>query len=654
MKWMIPALAVIAAAGCGGKSPGGTNEALPPVTMFSPDTANLQDAQFSPDWSHLYWWQSIGAARQLFMADTGFKSVTALPPVTVLGGVVPIWSPDGKEIAVPTADSGSGVSAIMVMAPDGSGARRLSLPPGLYVPASWHPRGDSLDLIATSGGSIHGFVTSATAGGLRPLIPGLAGAYIGFRSPDGARIAYSAFDKGLSTIWVADSDGGHQRQLTHDGFEGFGNIEEGPWSPDSRTIAYQSNRTGTSDIWVVAADSGLPRQITRDVRNDTWPVWSPDGKWIAFLSDRGKQTDLWVVADTGGPAFRITNDAMPEQPGAWRRGTLQFAYLTGQGNSGIWRMSVGDGSEQRLTPDSVRAGKPILSPDGTQIAFQIDHGGGIEDIAITPATGGTLRTLVSGGADSTVTWSPDGTRLAFISDRGGTRDVWVANVADGKLIQLDNWPGDEFSPAWNADGSAIYFQSDHDARLDDIWQVPAAGGTPIRVTTEGSVGLPVTRRGLAALFTNVIGSDGQFSTIRVGPAGKLTTVWKLGNTFPVDILPRGDSLIIAEIRPGGQFGFRLVPANPSGAGAGRELLSAGQLFQSLSDDGTTILYALPNGATHDIGLLNRADGTTRRLTNTPEDESGAVMSPDGKTVYFLRSRAVRRVAVADLTKLLGK
>jgi len=652
MKRMLAIIGMTALAACG---TGGSSSSggLPPVTMFSPDTSNLQDARFSPDWSHLYWWQPTGSAKQLYMADTAFRSVTALPPVTLLGSVYPLWSPDGKEILAPASDTGNGVSSIMVMAPDGSGARRLPLPPGLYVPADWYPRGDSIDYLATSAGSFHSFATSATQGGSRPLIPGLTSAYIAIRSPDGSKIALMVIDKGLTTIWVADSSGGHQRQLTHDGFETFANSET-PWSPDSRQIAYQSTRTGTSDIWTVPADSGEPRQLTRDVRNDTWPIWSPDGKWIAFLSDRGKQTDIWVVADTGGTPLRVTNDIMVEQLMQWRPGTHQLAYLTGKGTSGIWSMSLADGSEHQLTPDSIETGPPILSPDGTQMAVRVDHGGGISDIAIMPAAGGALRTLVTGGSNTYIVWSPDGTRVAFQSDRGGTLDIWVANVADGKLTQLENWPGNDVQPAWSSDGSTVYFASDHDTRLQDLWSVPAAGGAPTRVTTDGGTGVPVTRRGVAALYTNVIGSDGQFSTVRVAPGGRLITVWKVGNTFPAEILPKGDSLIIAEIRPGGQFGFRLVPANPTSAGGGHDLLGAGESFLSLSDDGTAVVYSLANGPTHDIGILHRADGSTKRLTNTPEDESGAVLSPDGKTVLFLRSRNIRRVAVADLTKMLGK
>jgi hypothetical protein len=62
---------------------------------------------------------------------------------------------------------------------------------------------------------------------------------------------------------------------------------------------------------------------------------------------------------------------------------------------------------------------------------------------------------------------------------------------------------------------------------------------------------------------------------------------------------------------------------------------------------------VPNGATGDLALLNRVDGATRRLTTTPTDEQSPVLTPDGKTVLFRRVRPSRRIAIADLSKLLG-
>jgi hypothetical protein len=48
-----------------------------------------------------------------------------------------------------------------------------------------------------------------------------------------------------------------------------------------------------------------------------------------------------------------------------------------------------------------------------------------------------------------------------------------------------------------------------------------------------------------------------------------------------------------------------------------------------------------------------ADGTTRRLTTTPENEAGAEFAPDAKTVIFRRVKTVQRIYAMDLAKLTG-
>lgn len=347
----------------------------------------------------------------------------------------------------------------------------------------------------------------------------------------------------------------------------------------------------------------------------------------------------------------MTDDPSAEDLMQWLSPT-RFAYLTGLGQSGIWSMSLGDSSEKRLTPDSILAGYPSLSPDGKQVVFTVDHGGGQSDLTMMPVSGGPMRTLVRGGNISSFVFSPDGSHIAYQSDRGGSIDIWVVDVAGGEPRQLENWPGDEVSPVWSADGTAIYFVSDRDARLHDVWKVAAAGGEPVRVTGQGSIWGITGRRGRPELFSAMVNATGLYEVVQVKADGSITHIWDKTNSLPSDITPTGDSLVIISGNKGaGGFSFLMIPS--SGAGNGRPLLNAGEGYTGMSDDGAQILYTIPSGATTDIGILNRKDGTTRRLTKTSADENYAVITPDGKTVLFQRSRTIRRIAIADLTKLLA-
>ncbi len=40
---------------------------------------------------------------------------------------------------------------------------------------------------------------------------------------------------------------------------------------------------------------------------------------------------------------------------------------------------------------------------------------------------------------------------------------------------------------WSRDGKWIYFYSGHDGGAYQIWKMPFAGGSPVRVTTNGGV-----------------------------------------------------------------------------------------------------------------------------------------------------------------------
>jgi len=644
-------LAVLGAVACTGADRAGLPKAgaLPPVTLLSPASANHVKARFSPDGTRLFWWEPEGQTNRLWTADAKLGTPTRLP-VTGSTPAVPLWSPDGRMLVVQSSDSGL---AQVTLVPLDGGAPRTLVGSTLATPLGWNHDGDRVAYLtsaSTTGDVFQSYVVSVTHGGRSPLVPGEHLPLIGTWSPDGSHIAYMLVDHGRVTLHVADSTGANSRPLTTDGFEQLVQDEPG-FSPDGSALAYESRRTGTSDIWVVPLTGGPPRQLTHDVRNDVMPAWSPDGKWLAFLSDRGKQTDVWVIPSAGGPQIRVTDDASVEELMQWLPGS-RLAFLTGRGEGTLWSMSVSDSTTRQLTPDSMVAGVPYLSPDGRQVAFVVQRPGGDKQIAVMPAGGGPIRIVLQGGlTDDRIAWSPDGTRIAFQSDRGGSFDIWVADAATSELRRLTSWTGSEFSPVWSGDGSAIYFAADSDARLSDIWKVPAGGGPAERVTRTGAVQGPVTRAGRPEVYALRLSRSGEIEPIRLEAGGAQVPVYD-HVAGPVGILPAGDSLLIAVPAQGGGNTFRIIAA--SGRGAGTPLLNSGETFTAASRDWRQVLYQVRSGATWDIGLLDRTTGVSRRLTNTPVDEDGAVITPDGRTVIFQRYRSVRRIAIADLSKVLPR
>ncbi|MCC2547279.1 LpqB family beta-propeller domain-containing protein [Hymenobacter sp. BT175] len=126
--------------------------------------------------------------------------------------------------------------------------------------------------------------------------------------------------------------------------------------------------------------------------------------------------------------------------------------------------------------------EPAVSPDRSELAFV--SGG---DIWTTPITGGEARLLVAHPAtESRPLYSPDGRYLAFSSNRSGNGDVYVLTLETGDLRRLTFDDGLDQLDAWSPDGRYLYFSSTSRdiAGMNDIYRVPATGGTPTAVSAD--------------------------------------------------------------------------------------------------------------------------------------------------------------------------
>jgi Tol biopolymer transport system component len=655
MKRLIPTVAAavlaMAVVSCGTKS-GESAPALPTTTVLSPDGVQHQNHTFSPDGTRIAYWSPATDSQnwQLWVANADLTSPVKLP-VTALAQSPAQWSPDGALLAVGSADFG--VSQVVIVPVTGGDVRRVTEGAALSFPMTWFRNGAGLNYFGSApGGVIRSFVYSLASGEHRPLVPGEKRSHLGVVSPDESRVAYFAIEGSGTTVWVADAAGQNPRQLTTEGFESLEQFQE--WSPDGKELLILSRRTGHADLWIVPVDGGKPRQLTRDIRDDFGGAWSEDGKWIAFLSNRGRQTDVWVVPSAGGAEQRVTDTVVDEVgPLAWRPGTGTLTFSVRTQKSGLWALDLADGKERRLTPDAVTVTRFSLSPDASQLLYVIDRAGGIQDLAVAATSGGATRTLLEGGGSVQYPqWSRDGRQIVFTSDRGGSLDVWIVDVAGGAPRQLTNWPGFEGNAVWAHDGSTVYFTADKDSKLNDIWRVPPGGGEPTRVTTNGNINGGITTfAGGPGLFSGTISTKGgQLALSRFRPDGTSNIVWDRSSALWTLPSRSGDAILAEVEQPDGKVRTMILKADGSG---GRAILAPGQSAQWWSTDGKWVVYGLAAGGANDLGLLHVPDGVTRRLTTTPQDEQGAELTPDGKTVLFRRVETVQRITTVDLSKLLA-
>jgi TolB protein len=83
-----------------------------------------------------------------------------------------------------------------------------------------------------------------------------------------------------SEVFVADSDGSNQRNLTRDpAFDGWP-----AWSPDGTQIAFASNRNSRYQVFVMNADGDNVQLLANTEGRATTPKWSPDGVRIYFTN----------------------------------------------------------------------------------------------------------------------------------------------------------------------------------------------------------------------------------------------------------------------------------------------------------------------------------------------------------------------------------
>jgi TolB protein len=198
-----------------------------------------------------------------------YQGVLQNPTKGVGTNYLPVFSPDGKQIAFMSSRDGN--PEIYVANVDGSSVRRLTNHPAGDSTPTWSPSGTQIAFTSDRTGKPQIYVMSAVDGSnLRRLTtaeseadrPTWCSAFdeIAFS----ARTSSSGFD-----IKVYDFSSGQTKAITF----GEGTNEGPAYSPNGRHLAFTSTRSGRVQVYTIGRDGKDLRQITRDGRNQT-PAWS--------------------------------------------------------------------------------------------------------------------------------------------------------------------------------------------------------------------------------------------------------------------------------------------------------------------------------------------------------------------------------------------
>ena len=340
---------------------------------------------------------------------------------------------------------------------------------------------------------------------------------------------------------------------------------------------------------------------------------------------------------------------------------------------------------------------PAISPDGKTVAFSYKG-----DIWTVPANGGQARQITTNPAyDAYPVWSPDSRQIAFASSREGSMDIYVVGRDGGAPRRVTTDSGDEYPMAWRndstimlkasimpkatsimfADFSQVYEVSDKGGRMRLFSDIPMED---ISVGNDGALlyhdnkgyedpfrkhhQSPICRDiwlykgGNYTKLTNFAGEDrtpvwgdnntyyylseedGTFNVYkrRIGETAKTQLTHYKGN--PVRFLTRSTDGTLCYAYDGAIYtlkeGSQPVRLNLSMVADD----GSDKLRRQVLRSGATEFAVLPSGkeiafVVHgDVYVTSTDYTTTKRITDTPEQERNVNFSPDGRSLVYASER----------------
>lgn len=159
--------------------------------------------------------------------------------------------------------------------------------------------------------------------------------------------------------------------------------------------------------------------------------------------------------------------------GAQDKKEWDVANPEGNWNHQEFRLSTNEGTWMNLD----------VSPDGSQIVFDM-----LGDIYIMPSTGGSAKALRTGlPFEVQPRFSPDGKQISFTSDAGGGDNIWVMNVDGSNPKQITKEDFKLLNNAiWTPDGQYLiarkHFTSERSAGAGEMWMYHITGGAGLQLT----------------------------------------------------------------------------------------------------------------------------------------------------------------------------
>jgi DNA-binding winged helix-turn-helix (wHTH) protein/Tol biopolymer transport system component len=195
----------------------------------------------------------------------------------------------------------------------------------------------------------------------------------------------------------------------------------------------------------------------------------------------------------------------------------QRQLLAGSGTD-VWLIELERDAATRI----VAGNTPLLSPDGSRIAFTSGRLDGVSDVYLRPTTGpGEDRLFLRTRENKIINdWSRDGRYLVFASTNHVTKmDLWVASLTGDQTPRpLLTGPANEFQGQISPDGRWLAYASDESGTWEVYLQAfPSLGAK--RAVSAGGGSEPQWRSDGRELF--YVAPDGKLMAVAITPGEAL-------------------------------------------------------------------------------------------------------------------------------------
>ncbi|OGD53371.1 hypothetical protein A3K80_05270 [Candidatus Bathyarchaeota archaeon RBG_13_38_9] len=275
-------------------------------------------------------------------------------------------------------------------------------------------------------------------------------------SSDSSKIVFSSNRNGMAKIFIINSDGSGETQLT------YGEEEHNypALSPDGSKIAFAREIYGDYSLYVMNVDGSDLLQLTShpdEKATDLRPAWSPDGKKIAFLRNQDTENNFMVMNADGSGITRLTNvDMLVGNKPDWSPDGSKIVFSSFEDSDNIHVMNADGSGLKRISSDPGNESYPAWSPDGSKITFASDRDGDYEIFVMNVDGSGITQLTYNNERDDYPDWSPDGARIAFYSNRDGNPEIYIMNADGSGQTRLTNNPAVDAYPNWGRSLSKNY------------------------------------------------------------------------------------------------------------------------------------------------------------------------------------------------------